>query len=214
MISSCTELSSIKATKGQVQLADAVSSPLPAESVAIWFTDPPYYDAIPYSDLSDFFFSWLKRSLPDSQILQDPFDPTNALSPKAAEIVQDETRRKNGRVKDTSFFEDSMASAFSEGRHVSREDGMGCVVFAHKTTEGWEALISGMIRGGWVITASWPLSTERGARLRARDSAALATSIHLVCRPRVVAQASSLHKKDLYEKSRQDACATRFQPCL
>jgi hypothetical protein len=57
-------------------------------------------------------------------------------------------------------------------------------VFAHKTTEGWEALLSGMIRGGWTITGSWPIATERPGRLRSQDSAALATSVHLVCRPR------------------------------
>ena len=77
-----------------------------------------------------------------------------------------------------------MAKAFAEGRRVLREDGVGSVVFAHKTTEGWEALLSGMIRGGWTITGSWPIATERPGRLRSQDSAALATSIHLVCRPR------------------------------
>ena len=77
-----------------------------------------------------------------------------------------------------------MGEAFAEGRRVLREDGIGSVVFAHKTTEGWEALLSGMINGGWTITASWPIATEMGSRLRARDSAALATSVHLVCRPR------------------------------
>ena len=77
-----------------------------------------------------------------------------------------------------------MAEAFAEGRRVLREDGIGCVVFAHKTTEGWEALLSGMIRGGWTITGSWPIATEMASRLRARESAALATSVHLICRPR------------------------------
>ena len=77
-----------------------------------------------------------------------------------------------------------MATAFAEGRRTLRGDGIGAVVFAHKTTEGWEALLSGMIRGGWTITGSWPIATEMGTRLRARDSAALATSIHLICRPR------------------------------
>ena len=77
-----------------------------------------------------------------------------------------------------------MARAFAEGRRVLREDGVGSVVFAHKTTEGWEALLSGLIRGGWTITGSWPIATEMASRLRARDSAALATSVHLVCRPR------------------------------
>ena len=98
--------------------------------------------------------------------------------------MQDETRECGGRVKDRAFFEDTMGRAFAEGRRVLDEDGIGSVVFAHKTTEGWEALLTGMIRGGWTITGSWPIATEMGSRLRARDSAALATSVHLVCRPR------------------------------
>ena len=79
-----------------------------------------------------------------------------------------------------------MRKAFAEGRRVLGDDGIGSVVFAHKTTEGWEALLSGMIGSGWTITGSWPIATERGGRLRALDSAALATSVHLVCRPRPV----------------------------
>ena len=77
-----------------------------------------------------------------------------------------------------------MAQAFSEGHRVLSKNGVGSVVFAHKTTEGWEALLSGMIQGGWTITGSWPVATEMGSRPNARDSAALATSIHLICRPR------------------------------
>ncbi len=169
---------------GQTNQADACSYPLPDESVSCWFTDPPYYDAIPYSDLSDFFLVWLKRTLPGHPLLRDPFDPTNSLSPKLQEAVQDETKRVNGRPKDRAWFEDTMAKAFAEGRRVLREDGIGSVVFAHKTTEGWEALLGGLIRGGWTITGSWPISTEMATRLRARESAALATSVHLVCRPR------------------------------
>lgn len=171
-------------TPGQVQLADAVQSPLPDSSASGFFTDPPYYDAIPYSDLSDFFLVWLKRTLPGHTLLRDPFDASNPLSPKLREAVQDETKQVNGRPKDRKFFEDTMAEAFAEGRRVLRDDGIGSVVFAHKTTEGWEALLSGMIRGGWTITGSWPISTEMATRLRARDSAALATSVHLICRPR------------------------------
>jgi putative DNA methylase len=169
---------------GQVQLADAAEHPLPNESAGAWFSDPPYYDAVPYADLSDFFLVWLKRGLPAHRLLVDPFDSTNPLSPKRREAVQDETKRDNGRPKDRAWFEETMARAFAEGRRVLREDGVGSVVFAHKTTEGWEALLTGMIRGGWTITGSWPIATEMAARLRARESAALATSVHLICRPR------------------------------
>lgn len=171
-------------TVGQTLAADAPRSPLVSEGADIWFTDPPYYDAVPYADLSDFFFVWLKRTLSTHSLLRDPFDPKNPLTPKTCEIVQDETKQANGSPKDRAFFEEAMARAFAEGRRVLRDDGIGCIVFAHKTTEGWEALLSGMIKAGWVITGSWPIATEMGSRLRARDSAALATSVHLVCRPR------------------------------
>jgi adenine-specific DNA methylase len=169
---------------GQVQLAAACTSPLPDDAAGAWFTDPPYYDAVPYADLSDFFFVWLKRTLPGHPLLGDPFDLENPLTPKAREAVQDEIKQVNGRPKDRAFFEEIMARAFAEGRRVLKEDGVGCVVFAHKTTEGWEALLSGMIQSGWVITGSWPIATEMGSRLRARESAALATSVHLICRRR------------------------------
>jgi putative DNA methylase len=162
----------------QVNTADASSFPLPDEAASVWFTDPPYYDAVPYADLSDFFYVWLKRALMDIPLMREP------LAPKEREIVQDETKRFDGRAKDREFFEQRMALAFAEGRRVLKDDGIGSVVFAHKTTEGWEALLSGMIKGGWTITGSWPVATEMGARLRARESAALATSVHLICRPR------------------------------
>ncbi|HZP43165.1 MAG TPA: DUF1156 domain-containing protein [Candidatus Binatia bacterium] len=169
---------------GQLQAADATDHPLPDETAHLWFTDPPYYDAVPYADLSDFFLVWLKRALPGHPLLRDPYDPTNPLTPKRREAVQDETKKDDGRAKDRDWFEETMARAFAEGRRVLREDGVGSVVFAHKTTEGWEALLSGMIRGGWTIVGSWPIATERPGRLRSQESAALATSVHLICRPR------------------------------
>ena len=169
---------------GATQQIDASNSPLPDQVGNVWFTDPPYYDAIPYADLSDFFLVWFKRALPDNFHFHNQFDINNPLSPKVSEIVQDETKEINGRPKDRSWFEEMMTETFIEGRRILHEDGVASVVFAHKTTEGWEALLSGMIRGGWTITGSWPIATERVSRFRAYDSAALATSVHLICRPR------------------------------
>lgn len=171
-------------SSAQVQIADACEPYLPDDSGAVWFTDPPYYDAVPYADLSDFFFVWLKRTLPNHPLLRNPFEPESLLTPKNREIVQDEIKQFEGRPKDRTFFEGMMGRAFARGRRVLKDDDLGCVVFAHKTTEGWEALLSGMSNGGWVITGSWPIATERPGRLRSQDSAALATSVHLICRPR------------------------------
>lgn len=169
----------------QVQLADATRHPLPDETTDVFFTDPPYYDAVPYADLSDFFLVWLRRSLPGHPLLQDPFDPDNSLSPKLGELCQlSHLDRERYAEKDRAFFEHGMRQAFSEGYRVLKADGLGSVVFAHKTTEGWEALLSGMINGGWTITGSWPIATERGKRFIARESAALGTSVHLITRRR------------------------------
>ena len=169
---------------GQTQVSDAAEHPLPDHSAAVWFTDPPYYDAIPYADLSDFFLVWLKRALPNDRILSDPFDPGNPLAPKLRECVWNRGHLYKGLPKDKAFFEEKIRECFEEGRRILQIDGIGSVVFAHQTTEGWEALLGGLTGAGWTITGSWPIATEMAARVRARDNASLATSVHLVCRPR------------------------------
>jgi len=167
------------------QVADATEHPLPDAAGSVFFTDPPYYFAVPYADLSDFFFVWLKRSLADHPYIHDPFDPSNPLTHKVRELCEmshwDSSRYAH---KDQGFFENGIFKAFENGRRVLKDEGVGSVVFAHKTTEGWEALLSGMIRSGLCITASWPIWTESRNRLRAKESAALGTSVHLICRPR------------------------------
>jgi adenine-specific DNA methylase len=169
---------------GNVQLADAARHPLPDDSAAIWFTDPPYYDAVPYAHLADFFFVWLRRTLPEHPLLALGNDSADNTTPKEHEIVVDRPHSLSTSKKDAQFYETGMARAFTDGCRVLAQDGVASVVFAHKTTEGWEALLSGMIQGGWIITGSWPVATEKGARLNAHDTASLATSVHLVCRPR------------------------------
>ena len=169
---------------GQVAQSDARESLLPSDSASLVFTDPPYYDAVAYAGLSDYFMVWQKRLLPHHNFLKDPYETQNPVSNKIRELIQDGRQLANGVVKNGEFFESGMAQVFKKACDISQLDGCGCVVFAHKTTEGWEALLSGMIHGGWTITGSWPIATERPGRLRSQDSAALATSVHLVCRPR------------------------------
>lgn len=170
-------------TTAQTGNHDASESPLPDLSVAVWFTDPPYYDAIPYADLSDYFFVWIRRAFKD-ELLCNRFDQYTSLTPKLQECVWNSAYEVDGKAKDGRFFEDKVATAFIEGRRVLSVEGISSVVFAHKTTEGWETLLSAMIRAGLVITASWPITTEMANRLVARETASLAASVHLVCRPR------------------------------
>lgn len=164
----------------QVQQADACLSPNVSDAVDVWFTDPPYYDSVPYSHLSDFVYVWLRRILGSDVHLGFAFE----MTPKTEECVVDRAHSANPAAKTGVFYESKMAAAMAEGRRVTMPTGIGCVVFAHKTTEGWESLLSGIIRGDWTITASWPIATEMSERLNARDTASLATSVQLVCRPR------------------------------
>ena len=152
-------------------------------------TDPPYYDAVPYADLSDFFYVWLKRTV--GHLYPEHF--RTPLTPKAEEIVQNPVRHgDHERAK--RFFEQMMQKAFSEMHRVLKPEGRATVVFAHKSTEAWETLIAALIGAGFTVEASWPLHTERPGRLRAQRSAALASSTFLVCKKRTHAGRAYLNR--------------------
>lgn len=163
-----------------VEKASATKHPLPDDSASVVFTDPPYYDAVPYADLSDFFYVFLKRML--RELYPSLF--MEELTPKNGEIVQLAERNPMYAYKTKEYFEQGMQHSLLEARRILFPSGLAVVVFAHKTTQGWEVMLSSIIQSGWTITASWPIDTERAVRMRANDSAALASSVHLVCRPR------------------------------
>lgn len=165
---------------GTVQQSSATRIPLPDDSLAYLITDPPYYAAVPYSDLSDFCYVWLKRMLHGVH----PELMRTELTPKEDELVAYYTQPTERPKKDAAFFEQKMQEALTDCRRVLRPDGVGVIIFAHKGTAGWEALLNALVNAGWTVTASWPIDTERAARMRAKNSAVLGSSVHLVCRPR------------------------------
>lgn len=168
-------------TIGQTVLASSTSCLLPEDAAHAFITDPPYYDAIAYGDLSDFFYVWLRRTVGD--VYPSLFSTT--LVDKTNEIVQLSKRFKGPYAHKTKeYFEEGMKNAMAEGRRVLNPDGIGVVVFAHKSTSGWEAMLQAMIDAGWIFTGSWPVDTEMNVRMNAMGTASLASSIHLVCRPR------------------------------
>lgn len=168
--------------QGTVLQADAGSHPLPDDSVDILFTDPPYYDSVPYADLSDFFYVWHRRLL--RKRFPDLFE--RELTPKDEEAIWNPSRTHvpSGQPKNKEFYEAKMRASLAEARRVTKPSGIGVVVFAHKSTAGWEAILSALVNAGWVATASWPLDTELGTRMNAMGTASLASSVHIVCRPR------------------------------
>lgn len=172
---------SILSTVGKVEYSSATLQPLPDDSVQGFFSDPPYYDAIAYGDLSDFFYVWMRRSIGNIY----PSLLSNKLVDKTNEIVHLSKRfRGVYEHKTKEYFEYNMKLAMAESCRVLAPNGIGTVVFAHKSTSGWEAMLQAMVDAGWTITGSWPIDTEMGSRMNAMGTASLASSIHLVCRPR------------------------------
>jgi hypothetical protein len=152
-------------------------------------TDPPYYDAIPYSDLMDFFYIWLRRTLNGLSLdLDDAF--SQPLSPKwdaeksDGELIDDSSRHGGDRAKSKKAYEDGMARVFQSCHAALSPNGRLVIVFAHKHPDAWETLVSAIIRAGFVVDGSWPIQTEMPNRTRGLSSAALASSVWLVCRKR------------------------------
>ncbi len=143
-------------------------------------TDPPYYDNVPYADISDFFYVWLKRTI--GHLYPEHF--ASELTPKKQEAIADASRHGNDREAAKQAYERMMMEAFSEAHRVLKPGGQLVVVYAHKTTLGWATLVDALRRAGFTVSEAWPLDTEKPGRLRAQESAALASSIFLVGRKR------------------------------
>ena len=152
-------------------------------------TDPPYYDAIPYSDLMDFFHIWLRRALcglsPETDaVFAEPLGPKWNAAANDGELIDDAARFGGDKAASKRNYEDGMARSFSRFHEALRDDGRLVIVFANKQPDAWETLVSALIRAGFVVVGSWPIQTEMQNRQRSLSSAALSSSIWLVCRKR------------------------------
>ncbi len=160
---------------------------LRGEQPSIFSTDPPYYDNIPYADLSDYFYVWLRHNLGDLY----PEVMSTLLVPKAAELVADPVRQ-GGPEQARRYFEAGMRQVFTRIHACQHPDYPLTIYYAYKqaeqsadaaTSTGWETMLESLIGARLRITGTWPVRTERAGRLRESGSNALASSIVLVCRP-------------------------------
>ena len=153
-------------------------------------TDPPYYDNIGYSDLSDFFYVWLRRTLRSVH----PDLLSTMLVPKMEELVANPYRH-GGKDGARDFFEHGFEDVFTRARASASHEYPITVYYAFKQSEsdaqgeastGWETILASMVRAGWSITATWPMRSELSNRMVASGTNALASSIVLALRPRPI----------------------------
>jgi putative DNA methylase len=174
-----------QATVGQL---DATSTVRPSHDALI-STDPPYYDNIGYADLSDYFYIWLRRAL--GNVHSDLF--STLLTPKREELIASPYRH-GGRREAEVFFEEGLHATFARMREAQHPNYPLTLFYAFKQAEkasngavsstGWDTMLTALLDAGFAITGTWPVRTERSGRSIAIGTAALASSIVLVCRPR------------------------------
>lgn len=174
-------------TESHIQQRDAASRVLEVGSASVC-TDPPYYDNVPYADISDYFYAWLRHNLRDVW----PDELSTLATPKSEELVAD-VQRRGGKEQAKDFFEAGMLDALRSIAKIQDAAAPATIFYAFKQTEtneagttstGWETFLASLLDAGLGIVRTWPVRTELANRPRAIKSGALASSIVLVCRPR------------------------------
>jgi len=171
---------------GKATQADAATQTISAGKVIS--SDPPYYDNVPYADLSDFFYVWMRRGL--RSIYPDLF--ATLAVPKSTELVADPFRH-GGDGAAEKFFMEGMTQAMHGIAMQSHAAFPISLYYAFKQSStsdigtastGWETFLEAVLKAGLAIVGTWPMSTENASRMRGQGSNALASSIVIVCRKR------------------------------
>ena len=100
------------------------------------------------------------------------------------ELIDDASRFGGDKARSKQNYEEGMYRAFQACRDALQPDGRFVVVFANKQPDAWETLVGALIRAGFVVDGSWPIQTEMTNRTRSLGSAALSSSVWLVCKRR------------------------------
>lgn len=210
----------------QAVQSDAMSDATYSMSPVCISTDPPYYDNIGYADLSDYFYVWLRMSL--SQFLPEIF--STMLVPKTQELIASPFRFDGSRDKAKTFFEEGLTRVFSQFRRAQENNFPLSVFYAFKQSEtsndaeleidgeseqnetastGWETMLEGLLGSGFSITGTWPVRTEKPGRMISQNTNALASSIVLICRPRLQNTPSTSRREFLSALKKELAPALR-----
>jgi adenine-specific DNA methylase len=177
---------SVDSQPAAVTRGDGAALSLQDNACDVVVTDPPYFDAIAYGDLSDYFYVWLKRGLGD--VIPEAL--TTPLTPKTDEATALKHRHGGDGDKADAHFKSKLAAVLAEAHRVLKPGGVISIMFAHQSTKAWTALVHAIFEAGLTVDATWPIDTELTTALKASMSA-LSSSVTVACRPRVVGSAGA-----------------------
>ena len=180
ILSVCKEISYVKNT-ARVELSDAKTMKCKDNSVDLLITDPPYYDSIAYSYLSDVFYVWMKKLLGKEY----PSVFSERLTPKADEAIVDRYHSMGDSIKTDSHYRRKMKEAFDESNRVLKDNGIMVVMYGHKKLTAWEAIIEPIIEAGFEFVNSWPVYMERKEKYKHNKIVSLSLSSLLICKKKI-----------------------------
>lgn len=159
------------------------------EKFDLVFTDPPYYDAVAYANIMDFFYVWQRRALwgltkEIDNVFTNPSTIKWDEDRRDGELVDDAKRYNGDRLKSKLAYEEGMYKAFQISFASLENDGRLVIVFANKQPDAWETLVTAIIRAGFVVDGSWPIMTEMRGGIRNLNRASLSSSVWLICKKR------------------------------
>lgn len=150
-------------------------------------TDPPYFDAISYADLSDYFYLWHRRAL--RHVHTDLYATTAA--PKTGELTAIPSHHGNDKVAAGHYFVEGFTETFQNLKRASQADLPLVVVYASKEQKGgreeetrWSSILRAMVGAGLEITGTWPIHGTGSQRMVSLGTNSVATYVAMVCRSR------------------------------
>jgi len=169
----------------QVSQRDAADLSFDSDSIQAIVIDPPYYDSIIYSEMSDMSYVWLKEYLQD--IYPDVFsgDLTDKSQEAVANVAEYEEVASDSKSKSelaAEDYENKMAEIFQELYRVLEPGGVMTVMFTHKESSAWDTLTKSLIRSGFTITSTHPITSEMPQRTDTRGGGSADSTLLLTGR--------------------------------
>jgi adenine-specific DNA methylase/transposase-like protein len=161
--------------------ATALSS-LENGSMDLVVTDPPFGGLLHYSELSDFFYVWLRIVV--GQVEPDIF--ASEVTPKTLEAVSNRARNPDDA---NQYYQRLLTASWAESHRLLKPGGLLAFTFHHSEDEPWVAVLESLFNAGFVLEVAYPVRSDTAFADQAKPGAFGSQQIEYdiihVCRKRL-----------------------------